>query len=96
MRSLAIVIGDPCRDFGPCLIGIEEQRIVQELVAHPAVPNEAVLHRFARCGEVPIDAGFLAPGQHGVTGQFGAVVIDDQAGFVAQRDNRRQFQPTRR
>lgn len=40
---------------------------------------------------VPVDAGFLVPGQHGVTDEFGAVVGDDQAGFATPRDNRRQF-----
>lgn len=33
----------------------------------------------AMCNVMPLDAGVLAPGEHGMTGQFGAVVADHHA-----------------
>jgi len=50
VRALAIVIGDPCGDLGPCIFEIKEHRLVHELVAHPAVEalDKGILDRFAR------------------------------------------------
>src|SRR5262245_28597330 len=75
----AVVVGDPCRNLGLGVFEIEEQRLVQELVAHAAVEalDEGVLDRLARRNEVPVDAGVLAPGQHGVASELGAVVGDN-------------------
>jgi hypothetical protein len=58
VRPLAIVFGDPCGDLAPRVVEIEEPRLVQELVAHPAIEavDEGVLDRLARRNEVPIDA----------------------------------------
>src|SRR6478735_10771164 len=52
VRTLAVVVGDPCRDLGLRVVEIEEQRLVQEFVAHPAVEalDEGVLDRLARRG----------------------------------------------
>lgn len=40
VRAFAIVIGDLCRNLGPGVIEIEEQRQVQELIAHASVDGE--------------------------------------------------------
>lgn len=75
------------------MIEAEEQRFVQKLIAHLRVERFAdpVLHRFARRDEVPGDARLLAPGQHRVRGELGAVIADDQVGLSAPGDERRQF-----
>ncbi|MCP1758630.1 hypothetical protein J2R87_009760 [Bradyrhizobium elkanii] len=41
--------------------------------------------------EVPVDASLLAPGQHRIAGELGAVVGDNRARFTAPRDDRRQL-----
>lgn len=78
---------------GGALVEAEEQRLVQELVAHLRIEGLAdpVLHRLARCDEVPGHAHLLARGQHRVRGELGPVVTDDQAGLAAPGDQRRQF-----
>ena len=55
--------------------------LVQTFVAEATIErfHEAVLLRLARRDVMPFDAGVLAPGEHGMTGQFGSVVTDDQA-----------------
>jgi hypothetical protein len=55
--------------------------LVQALVAQATIEalNEAVLLRLARSDVMPLDAGVLAPGENGVTGQFGSVVADHHA-----------------
>lgn len=60
--------------------------LVEALVTEPAVEalDEAILHRFAWCDVVPLDATLLLPGQDGVRGQLGAVVADDHARIVTQ------------
>src|SRR6476659_2996793 len=44
VRTLPVVVGDPCRDLGLRVVEIEEQRLVQEFAAHPPVkpPTKAV------------------------------------------------------
>ena len=39
--------------------------------------TDPVLHRLARRDEVPVDARLLAPGQHRVRGELGAMIADD-------------------
>ncbi len=55
--------------------------LVQALVAQATVKalDEAVLLRLARRDLMPLDPGVLAPGEDGVTGQFGAIVADHRA-----------------
>jgi hypothetical protein len=91
--ALAVVVGDPFGELVACIVEAEEQRLVQELVAHPAVEalDEGVLDRLARRDEVPVDGVVLAPSQHGVAGELGAVVGDDRARPATSCDDRRQL-----
>src|SRR6478752_2045793 len=93
MRALAIIVGDPHCDLGARIVDVEEQRLVQKLVTHTAVEalDEGVLDRLAWGDEVPVDAGLLAPGQHGIAGELGAVVGDDRTRLAAPLDDRGQF-----
>jgi hypothetical protein len=34
MRTITVVVGDPCRNLGPGVVEIEEQGIVEQLIAH--------------------------------------------------------------
>ena len=54
MRPTLVVIGNPGRDGRSGVIEAEEQRLVQELVAHAPVEAlaDAVLHRLAGRDEV--------------------------------------------
>ncbi len=58
---------------------------VEAFLAHPSVEvlDQTVLHGFALCDVVPIDFALLLPLEHRVTGQFGPVVADDEAGVWA-------------
>ncbi|MCP1909543.1 hypothetical protein J2R96_002023 [Bradyrhizobium elkanii] len=97
MGAFAIVVGDPCREFGPGIVETEEQRLIQELVAHPAVKalDEAVyigLPGAMKCQSMPVSLH-----QTSMALQVSSVPLsDDQAGFAAPRDNRRQFPRPRR
>ncbi len=53
-----VVVGNPGSDDLPSLIEVEEQALVEKLVAHAAVEgfNVAVLHRLAGCDVVPFIA----------------------------------------
>jgi hypothetical protein len=57
------------------MIEIVKNRLVEQFVAHAAVEGlaDAVLHRLAGRDEVPVDAGGLRPGKHGVGGELRAV-----------------------
>ena len=56
---LGIVIGNQRGDGAASMADAEEQALVEQLIAHSPVEalDIAVLHRFARRDEVPIDAG---------------------------------------
>ena len=58
MRTSMIVVADPCADLLPRVVEAEEQRFVQQLIAHTTVEAfaEAVLHRLARRDVVPLDS----------------------------------------
>jgi hypothetical protein len=79
------------------MVKVEEQALVEKLVAHAAVEalTEAGLHRLSRRNEMPDDRVVVRPGQHGVRGKFGAVVGDDYAGFAAALDQDSQLRATR-
>ncbi len=81
MRTQGIVVRPPCLDNPSCCSQRWEQVLVQTLVAQATIKafNEAVLLRLARRDVVPLDLCVLAPRQHGVTGQLGAVVADHHA-----------------
>src|SRR6185295_6419880 len=57
-----------------------EQRLIQQLVAQPAVEalDETVLLRLAWRDVVPADAGRIRPAQDRVRGQLGAVIADNR------------------
>ena len=67
MRSHAIVIVAPRGEYRAGLGERREARLIQALVAQPAVEalDERVLLRLAGLDVVPVDAGSLAPGQSG-------------------------------
>ena len=70
-----------------------EQRLVEAFVAQAAVEalDIAVLLRLAGRNVMPLDAGVLALGEHGMTGQFGAVVADHHARQPATVDDGGEF-----
>jgi hypothetical protein len=88
-----IVISHPRRDLAPGVIKAEEQALVEQLVAHPAVEafDKAILHRLARRDEMPIHLHLPAPGEHRVAGELRAVVADDQARRAPSFDNGSQL-----
>ena len=47
------------------MVEIEEERLVEKLVAHPAIEafDEAVLHWLAGCDVVPVDLMILCPAE---------------------------------
>ncbi len=65
-----------------------KQRLVQQLVPEPSVEalDESVLARLPGGDVVPGDAAFVGPAQHGIGGQFGAVVRDDRHRLATPRD----------
>lgn len=93
MRRLQVVVGNPNRDLRAGVVEVEEQRLIEKLVAHAAVEalGEAVLHRLARRDEVPVDTAVAASGEHGVAGELRAVVADDNPQLAVPLDDRRQF-----
>ena len=93
MRALGIVDVGPAGDSLARMIDAEEQGLVQQLVAHPAVERlaVAVLHGLARRNVVPLHLHLLGPFEDRVRGELGSIVRDDNAGLSAPRDQRRQF-----
>ena len=75
------------------MIKVEEQALVEKLVAHAPVETlaEAVLHRLSWRNEMPDDPVVVRPGEHGVRGELGSVVRDDHAWLAAAFDQRRQL-----
>src|SRR6266516_3516237 len=88
MWTHGIVVVTPLLEREASLRQRAEQRLVQELVAQPAIEalDEGVLHRFAGRNVVPFDPGLVGPGQDGVARQFGAVVTDNRLGLAAPGD----------
>ena len=81
VRTDGVVVGPPCLDDPSCCSQRWEQVFVQALVAQATIErfHKAILLRLAGRDVMPLDAGILAPGEHGMTGQFGAVVADHHA-----------------
>ena len=67
VRPCGVVVGDPRADELAGVIEVEEQALVEELVAHPTVEalDEAVLRRLAGRDVVPFD---LIKANHRETG----------------------------
>ena len=82
MRVVVIVVVAPGVDQVTGMAQAHKQVLVQALIPKAAIEalHEAVLHRFAGRDVVPVDAGVLAPSEHGHTGQFRAVVADNRSG----------------
>jgi len=93
VRARGIGPGHPTRDDLAGMIEAAEQRLGQEVVAHPRIERrtDAVLHRLAGRDEVPGHTGLLAPARHRGRGEPGAVVADDRAGLAASGDARRRL-----
>jgi len=93
VRPLEIVVVDPVGDLDAGVVEIEEQGLVEQFVTHPAIEafSEAVLHRLARCDEMPVDGSVLTPDEHGIAGELGAVVGHDHSWLAALLDDRRQL-----
>lgn len=89
------MVGNPGRDLGAGIVEIEEQGLVEQLVAHAAVEalDRAVLHRLAGRDEVPLDGRAAAPDGHGVRGELGSVVADDHVWLAMPIEDRRQLAP---
>ena len=81
VRMHGIVGRPPCLDDPSRRSQRGEKVFVQTLVAQATIKafNEAVLLRLARRDLMPLDPCVLAPRQHGVTGQLGAVVANHHA-----------------
>ena len=71
MRPRGVDVLPPFGDGASGVAEAEEQALVQQLVAHPAVEGFgiAILHRLARCDLVPFDAMILRPGEDRVRGE---------------------------
>ena len=65
MRSVGVVVDPPFFDDLARLLEVDEQVLLETLVAKSAVEalHEAILHRLARRDVVPFDAAFLLPGR---------------------------------
>ncbi len=93
VRAAGVVVGRLGSELLASAVQAEEQALVQQLVAHPAVEgfHEAVLGGLARRDVVPGDAVILGPSQDGGGGELCAVVADDHAGAAAAGDQSRQL-----
>jgi len=81
VRTHGVVVRPPCLNDPSRRNQRGEQVLVQAFVTQATIErfHEAVLLRLARSDVLPFDAGVLAPGQNGMTGQFGTVVADHHA-----------------
>ena len=71
------------------MLEIVEDRLIEQFIAHAAIERltNPVLHRLSRRDEMPRDAGALRPGEHGVGGEFGSVIGDDEVWFAAPSEH---------
>ena len=95
VRPLGVIVLAPGFEHDARMGQRAEQRLVQELVAEPAIEalDERVLGRFARRYVVPADAALVGPVQHGVGGQLGAVVRDDRRRLCSAGDDPVELAP---
>src|SRR5690349_4587150 len=89
MRPRRGVVSDPSSDDLVSLIEIEEQALVEQLVAHAAVEgfDVAILHRLAGRDVVPLHLMLLAPAQDRIRGELGAVIGHDHAWLASPPDD---------
>ncbi len=93
MGPLPVVVFRPGRDLDPGMGKAEEQRLVEQFVAHAAIEalNVTILHRLSGLDIMPFHTCLAAPRQDGIAGQFGSIVADNHAGFAASGDQRAKF-----
>src|SRR5665213_2953190 len=93
MRPRSVVVGCPGADELASLIEIDEQALIEKLVAHPAVErlDVAVLHRSTWCDVMPFDSMVLCPAQDRSRGELGAVVGDDHLRLATRIYERSQL-----
>lgn len=82
MWPVQVVVDPPFFDDFAGMTVAAEQVLVETLVPQAPVEafNEAILHGFAGCDVVPLDAAVLLPGEHDICGQFRAVVAATMQG----------------
>ena len=61
-------------------------RPLEEKLAEGLPLDVAILHRFSRRNAMPLDADFPVPYQHGIAGELGSVVADDQTRLATLGD----------
>ena len=73
MRPLNVVIVDPAREDRAGLADGEEQRLVEQLVAHATdeALDKPILRRLARRDVMPLNAHVAGQGEYRVRGQLG-------------------------
>ncbi|OQW52064.1 MAG: hypothetical protein A4S15_09590 [Candidatus Raskinella chloraquaticus] len=85
MRARAIIVRPPDRQGNAGLHQRGEQRLVQELIAQPAIEalDEPVLHRLSGRDVMPFDPGLIRPTEDGVGRKLDPVVADNHLRFAA-------------
>src|SRR5690554_3658461 len=82
VRADRVVLSSPQVYFDPRFFHGSEPLAVQTFVTELAIQalHKRVLSRFAGLDEAQCDPGFLAPEEHCLAGEFGAVVADNLSG----------------
>lgn len=77
---------------------VAEHGFIQKFVAHAAIEafHEPVLHRFTLRDVMPLDVALGGKGRDRVTGQFGAIVADNDARTATSFDDLASSLATRR
>src|SRR3546814_4154550 len=90
VRPRLVVIFGPGRDHCAGMIEVEEQRLIQKLIAHPAIKalDIAVLHRLARRDIMPLDPDLAAPYEHRDRRQLGPVAAHEHPRSTSRLDTR--------
>src|SRR3546814_3749368 len=88
VRPRLVVIFGPGRDHCAGMIEVEEQRLIQKLIAHPAIKalDIAVLHRLARRDIMPLDPALAAPCDPRVRCELGPLVAYDHPRSAARSE----------
>src|SRR6266542_3883546 len=89
MQPRRVVVSDPSSDDLASLIEVEEQALVEKLVAHAAVEgfDVAILHRLSGHDVVPFHLMLFAPAQDSIRGELGAVIGHDHPRLATPLDD---------